>query len=60
MSTQLGYALWVAGISFVFGSLSVGLGVSLKIALSVALIVCFVLIIVLGRKVPVKIDDSEE
>ncbi|MGN0911132.1 MAG: Na+/H+ antiporter NhaC family protein, partial [Thermoguttaceae bacterium] len=60
VSTQLGYALWIAGISIVFGFLPVGLGVSLKIALPVSLVACLALIFILGRKVPVKLNDEQE
>lgn len=60
VSTQLGYALWIAGISIVFGFLPVGLGVSLKIALPVSLVACLALIFILGRKVPAKINDEQK
>lgn len=58
VSTQLGYALWIAAISILFGFLPVGYGVSLWVALPVSLAVLCVLLLVLGRKTPEKIDDD--
>ena len=60
VSTQLSYALWIAGISIVLGFLPVGLGVSLSISLPVALAAVFALIFIVGRKVPVTIPDDEQ
>ena len=58
VSTQLGYALWIAVIATVFGFLPVGFGVRLWIALPVALVVVCLLVFVGGRKVPVTVDEA--
>ena len=58
VSTQLGYALWIAAIATVFGFLPVGFGVRLWIALPVALVVVCLLVFVGGRKVPVTVDEE--
>ena len=60
VSTQLGYALWIAGIAIVLGFLPVGLGANLWLALGAGTVAIFALLLFLGRKVPVSLPDEPE
>ena len=58
VSTQLGYALWIAGIAVVLGFLPVGLGANLWLALGAGTVAITALLFLLGRKVPVSVPDD--
>lgn len=58
VSTQLGYALWIAGIAVVLGFLPVGLGANLWLALGAGTVAIIALLFLLGRKVPVSVPDD--
>lgn len=58
VSTQLGYALWIAAIAIFCGFLPVGLGVDLRVALGVGVLAILALLVFLGRKVPATLPEE--
>jgi Na+/H+ antiporter NhaC len=54
--TQLWYALFVAGVTVVFGYLPAGLGLNVWVCLGLGVVAIFVVLMIFGKKVP---DASE-
>lgn len=57
--TQLWYALFVAGVTILFGYIPAGLGVSAWICIPIGIIVIISVLLIFGKKVPSSIDINQ-
>ncbi|MGL4990911.1 MAG: Na+/H+ antiporter NhaC family protein [Sarcina sp.] len=57
--TQLWYALFVAGVTILFGYIPAGLGVSAWICIPIGILVIISVLLIFGKKVPSSIDVNQ-